>query len=50
MIDNTENNINSTVDYVAQAKEETKQAAVYQKKARRVRKMKKNFFLFNLNI
>jgi hypothetical protein len=40
MIDNIENNINSTVNYVEQAKEETKQAVVYQKKARRVRNMK----------
>jgi syntaxin 1A len=35
MIDNIENNINSTVDYVESAKVETKQAVVYQKKARR---------------
>ena len=38
MIDNIENNIRSTLDYVESAKEETKQAVVYQKKARRVRR------------
>jgi len=38
MIDNIERNILQTVDYVENAKTETKQAVVYQKKARRVRK------------
>jgi t-SNARE complex subunit (syntaxin) len=37
MIDNIEKNMLSAVDYVEQAKAETKQAVVYQKKARRVR-------------
>jgi len=35
MVDNIERNMDSAVDYVAQAKEETKAAVVYQKKARR---------------
>ncbi len=48
MIDNIENNINSTVNYVEQAKEETKQAVVYQKKARRVRNTKIIIILFFL--
>ena len=48
MIDNIENNINSTVNYVEQAKEETKQAVVYQKKARRVRNMKIMIIVFFL--
>ena len=42
MIDNIEKNLLSAVDYVEQAKNETKQAVVYQKSARRVRI---NFFL-----
>lgn len=37
MIDNIERNMSQAVDYVEQAKAETKQAVVYQKKARRVR-------------
>lgn len=37
MIDNIERNILQTVDYVENAKTETKQAVTYQKKARRVR-------------
>lgn len=36
MIDNIERNILQTVDYVENAKTETKQAVTYQKKARRV--------------
>ena len=37
MIDNIENNMMNTVQYVEVAKQETKAAVVYQKKARRVR-------------
>lgn len=37
MIDNIERNFAQAAEYVAQAKNETKQAVVYQKKARRVR-------------
>ena len=37
MIDNIERNMSAAVDYVEQAKTETKAAVVYQKKARRVR-------------
>ena len=39
MIDNIENNMRSTCEYVEQAKAETKQAVVYQKAARRVRNL-----------
>ena len=47
MIDNIENNIMNTVNYVEVAKNETKAAVVFQKKARRVRilnQKKKSFF------
>ena len=37
MIDNIERNMSQAVDYVEQAKTETKAAVIYQKKARRVR-------------
>lgn len=37
MIDNIERNITQATEYVEQAKTETKQAVIYQKKARRVR-------------
>ena len=37
MIDNIEQNMTRATEYVEQAKTETKQAVVYQKKARRVR-------------
>jgi t-SNARE complex subunit (syntaxin) len=37
MIDNIENNMMNTVQYVETAKEETQKAVVYKKKARRVR-------------
>lgn len=37
MIDNIERNITQASEYVEQAKTETKQAVIYQKKARRVR-------------
>ncbi|CAF0788128.1 unnamed protein product [Brachionus calyciflorus] len=37
MIDNIERNMSQATEYVEQAKSETKQAVVYQKKARRVR-------------
>ncbi len=37
MIDNIENNMANTSNYVEVAKNETKAAVVYQKKARRVR-------------
>jgi hypothetical protein len=37
MIDNIERNMSQAVDYVEQAKTETKTAVIYQKKARRVR-------------
>ncbi len=37
MIDNIENNMANTGNYVETAKNETKAAVVYQKKARRVR-------------
>jgi syntaxin 1B/2/3 len=37
MIDNIERNMSQATDYVEQAKTETKQAVIYQSKARRVR-------------
>ena len=37
VIDNIAKNMQSTVEYVEQAKEETKKAIVYQTKARKVR-------------
>lgn len=46
MIDNIERNIMQTVDYVENAKQETKQAVVYQKKARRVRTSSRASFLY----
>lgn len=47
MIDNIEKNMLSAVEYVEQAKQETKQAVVYQKSARRVR-CSLFFLLFHL--
>ena len=48
MIDNIENNITKTQDYVEEAKKETASAVVYQSKARRVSTSLTNYNFFCL--
>ena len=47
MIDNIAKNMQTTIEYIEEAKEETKKAVVFQGKARRVRMT--FFFIFGFN-